>query len=137
MRVRRAHILLLLIILAPHAVWAFGAVALGVPPSVSEDGIAMGASWNLPTPEAAAAEARRRCAQFSDAPAKTRALCEVVRTFERQCVAIAADPAPGGEEWGWAVADTTEAAEERALRSCKTSHLRFCLIAASGCDGMR
>jgi hypothetical protein len=132
---RAAHLYFLAGILCPQAVWGFGAVAIGVPASVRDDGIAMGIAWNLPTAEAAAAAAHRECTQFSLAPPKTRALCKVVRTFEGQCATIASDPAPGGEEWGWAVASTAQAAEERALRSCKTSHLKFCVIAVTGCDG--
>jgi hypothetical protein len=135
MRLRVAYILLAAVTLCPSSGWAFGALALGVPESVRDQGIAMGVSWNLPTAQSAESEARRQCADFHTAPAKTRALCKVVRTFERQCVAIASDPAPGGEDWGWAVANSASDAEARALRSCKTSHLHFCIIAASGCDG--
>jgi hypothetical protein len=135
MGMRSAQLFVLAVMLGPQAVWGFGAVAVGVPASVRDDGIAMGIAWNLPTAEAAAAAAHRECTQFTLAPMKTRALCKVVRTFERQCASIASDPAPGGEEWGWAVADTAHAAEERALRSCKTSLLKFCVIAVTGCDG--
>jgi hypothetical protein len=115
--------------------WAFGALAVGVPQSIREDGIAMGVSWNMPTAQSAEREARKQCAEFQAAPVKTRALCKVIRTFERKCAAIASDPAPGGEEWGWAVGDSASQAEQLALRSCKTNHLQFCIIAASGCDG--
>jgi hypothetical protein len=124
-------------LLWPLHAWAFGALALGVPQSIRDDGIAMGISWNMPTAQSAEREARRQCVEFHTAPEKTRALCKVIRTFDRKCVAIASDPGPGGEEWGWAVADSPSEAEKLALRSCKTSHLQFCIVAASGCDGAK
>jgi Domain of unknown function (DUF4189) len=126
--------LLLIALLSPLNAWPFGALALAVPESVHDEGIAMGMSWNMSSPQAAQREAQRQCVGFSSAPEKTRALCKVVRTFERECVAIASDPAPGGEEWGWAVAQTAQEAEQKALRSCRTGPLRFCIIAGSGCD---
>lgn len=129
----------LLILLAfgmvfPDSARGYGALAIGLPEDVAEDGIAIGVSWNMPTPDTARSQALEQCLDFKTAPAKTRALCQVVRTYSRQCISVATDPEPGTEGWGWAVADSTSAAEMRSLRWCRSTMLQFCVITVAGCD---
>jgi Domain of unknown function (DUF4189) len=51
--------------------------------------------------------------------AVSSALCSVVATFQNQCVAVAIDPQVGTPGFGWAVADTEEAAGDEALSNCR------------------
>ena len=127
-------LLLALETLSPRLVWGHGALAIGLPDDVAQDGLAIGVSWDMPTPDAARSQALQQCLDFKIAPEKTRALCRVIRTYRRQCVSIATDPEPGMAGWGWAIADTIGDADARALRLCRTTLLQFCLIAVAGCD---
>lgn len=123
---------LLLALLSSGKVSAHGALAIGVPESVALDGLAMGFSWNKPTPDLASVDALRSCLDLKTAPAKARALCRVVSNFSRQCISIASDP--GGAGWGWAVALTIRDAQAKALGSCVPTASRSCVIAATHCD---
>jgi hypothetical protein len=122
------------VFLSPRLAWGHGALAIGLPDSVADHGIAMGVSWNMPNVEAARKRALEECSGFQLAPVKTRALCKVVRTFSRQCVSFATDPKEGSPAWGWAVTKTLREAEMNALRSCKGTMMDFCIVTVAQCD---
>lgn len=126
--------LLAFVLLWPRLGRSHGALAIGLPDSVAGHGIAMGASWNMPTVDAARRRALEECSGFQLAPAKTRALCRVVRTFSRQCISFATDPEEGASGWGWAVAQDLTDAEMNALRACRSTMLEFCVVTVAHCD---
>lgn len=133
---RRAHSVLCLLafaMLSPRLAWGHGALAIGIPDSVANDGFAIGFSWNTPTADIARVDALRACLDLKTASANARGLCRVVTTFSRQCFSVATDHA-GGAGWGWAVGRTIVDAEMNALRSCKSTVRQSCLIAAARCD---
>ena len=115
--------------LSINAAWGFGAVAVGQS-QLPQDGVAMGASWNGVTEDAARVAALQQCLE-SRTPLKARALCKVVHTFSRQCVAIVADGQAGGWGWGWAVAPDLREAEGSARRLCAANS---CLTTVAACD---
>jgi hypothetical protein len=123
----------------PGLAAADGAIAVGLPRSVAKEGVALGTSWNYPTPEGARARALQECLSFMDAPPDTRKLCKVLQTFTRECVAIAIDPAAGTPGVGWAVAPTMDNAQSSALRRCQdtagASRRQFCKVTVTHCDG--
>lgn len=116
---------------------AHGVIALGLPGSVAKDGVAVGYSWNFETVEAARSDAMEQCLNFMDAPESTRALCKVSGDFSGQCLAVAMDPAPGTEGFGWAIADTQDEASDAALADCIDSdgeNSDACVVQAEQCD---
>lgn len=131
----RGHTVLWLFAFAmlwPSLAPAHGAVAVGIPDSVANDGFSIGMATDAPTADMARVESLRACLDSKTAPAKARGLCRVVTTFSRQCVSIAHDP--GGAGWGWAVERTIAEAQTMALRSCKSTVSKSCVIAHTHCD---
>lgn len=135
MTVKRINCLLssAALVLWSGAAGAHGALAIGVPDSVTLDGISVGFSWNAPSEDHARIDALKSCLDLKTAPAKARALCAVVSTFRHRCFSVAIDH-PGGAGWGWAVESTVRQAEMKALQSCKSTLQKTCLIAFAQCD---
>ena len=96
--------------LFPQLAHAEGALAFVNVPDV---GYSAGSEVNWSTAAQAEAEALQRCGE-TESPAKGQ--CEIVANLHRNCAAVAA----GSSAAAWAVADTQEAAESRALASCQT-----------------
>ena len=118
---------------------AEAALAVGLPPDVGKQGLAMGWALNYSTKEAAQAEALKRCRGYRDAPQATKDLCKVVETFRKSCVAVAWDPENGTTGLGWAVNKIQKEAEDMAMDGCmETSDKRrreFCRVSVTRCDG--
>ncbi|HEY1632151.1 MAG TPA: DUF4189 domain-containing protein [Rhizomicrobium sp.] len=118
---------------SPH-----GAIAVGQPSSVADGGVAVGYTWNYDNAGQAEADALKQCLSYMDAPDSTRALCKVVSSFSRKCVAISLDPNTGTEGFGWAVDATMSAASDRALAICRDSdgatNAAACNVPAQKCD---
>jgi Domain of unknown function (DUF4189) len=116
---------------------AEGALALGQPRDIARHGVAIGMADSLKTSKVAAATALQQC-KSSDVKAPTRALCQVVRTFSKQCSAVAMDPKVGTPGFGWAVAKTKTAAASQALSNCKATagfaRRNACRVAGTSCD---
>lgn len=127
----------LLCVAVPAASLAEGAVALGLPANVATDGVAIGHSDSHDTKEGAERSAIDLCRREEQGP--TKGLCRIVLNFRNQCVAVAVDPLFGTAGFGWAVADTRQAAGERALTMCRDSSTperrNACKIDGGGCDG--
>ena len=121
----------------PSPVYAYGALAIGLPSEVSKSGFSAGTSWNYSTTDAAEAKALEEChASGSD---QSKALCQIIATFQNHCVAVAMDPQAGTPGVGWAVAVDKPHAENHALANCYvTAEARrdYCKIVASACDAM-
>ena len=123
----------------PRVGAAEGALAIGLPNDVAKEGIAIGWVINSDSPDTAHERALRGCLDFRDAPATTRALCRVIKTFRGECVAIALDPEAGTPGVGWAVADSMQAAETDALAACISTagaaRRQHCKVTVLRCDG--
>ena len=115
---------------------AAGAIAVGRPANVAKQGISMGFSTNRSTVEEARSRAMTLCRDSGTFASS--ALCEVVATFENQCVAVAIDPKVGTPGFGWAVADTEREAKNKALSNCRETagptRGAACNISDSYCD---
>lgn len=122
----------------PAVAAAHGALAVGLPPDVAKAGVALGYSYNQANRDAAEARALKECLSNRDSPPATRALCRVIETFSRRCVAIALDPEDGTPGVGWAVDTPQKAAEESALARCQdtagASRRAFCKVMLVHCD---
>jgi hypothetical protein len=118
---------------------AEAALAVGLPPDVAKQGIAMGWALNYSTKEAAQAEALKRCRGYRDAPDATRDLCKIVETFTRTCLSVAWDPENGTTGLGWAVHKSQKEAEDLAMDACMESsdkkRREFCRVSVTRCDG--
>lgn len=116
---------------------AAGAIAVGQPDDVAKRGVSMGLSTNRDTMDEAKRRSMSLCVD-SGTPVSS-ALCNVVATFENQCVAVAIDPQVGTPGFGWAVADTEPAAGTKALSNCQKTagptRQAGCKIINSYCDG--
>jgi hypothetical protein len=123
----------------PQTSVAEGALAIGLPGDVANEGVAIGWVINSDSKGTAHERALRRCLDFTDAPADTRALCRVIKTFRGECLAIAIDPESGTPGVGWAVAISMPAAETDALAACArtagAARQQYCRVTVSGCDG--
>jgi hypothetical protein len=131
----------------PTQVAAEGAVAVGIAPSGPSTGYSFGVRVNEPTTEAARAGSLTGCkgAPMSSGTAlasgavQARAQCAVVATFHNKCVTLAFDPNDGTPGAGWAVADSLKAADDEALRRCRSTagsaRREFCKVAVQKCDG--
>jgi hypothetical protein len=129
--------LLVCVVLFPVSSRAEGALAVAQPPNVVKTGFAYGTAWNYATAEEARTEAMRRC-RLTDSEAR-RALCKVIRTFNKECVAVAMDPKDGTPGVGWAIEASAEQAEAKAVAECRitagASRRQFCKISDKiGCD---
>jgi len=126
------------VLLQNQAASPHGAIAVGQPSSVANDGVAVGYTWNYDNSGQAEADALKQCLSYLDAPDSTRALCKVVSSFSHKCVAIALDPNTGTEGFGWAVDTSMSAAADRALSICKESdgpaNAGACNVPAQKCD---
>lgn len=125
--------------LHPDAGYADGALAVGQPADVANQGIAMGYALHFAKREEAQAEALKRCRGSKDAPQAARDLCKIVENFRDRCLAIALDPETGTTGVGWAVAKKQEQAEGLAMDKCAGSAGKkrrdFCRITTTRCDG--
>ncbi len=98
---------------------AAGAVAVGVPSDVAKQGVSAGTVANFKTMDEAKSRAVENCKLNGSAISKS--LCKVVATFQNQCVATAMDPKAGTPGYGWAIADTSQAASKKAMANCQDS----------------
>jgi hypothetical protein len=103
-----------------HSV-AAGAIAVGLPSDVVHQGVSLGARINAATMDEAKSDAMKDCKTAKAATAVAQSLCKIVATFQNQCVSIVVDPRPHTPGFGWAVADTSEAAGQQAIANCQDS----------------
>ena len=129
------------VLLAPAAALADGAVVLGIPGDVAADGVSYGYRVNAPNRKEARDTAFEACRNNKVAPESARKLCTMVADFRNECVAIAMDPKNGTPGVGVAIAADRETAEDRAIGFCRAtagkSRQEFCKIDAVACDGTR
>jgi hypothetical protein len=130
---------LLAVVAWPRAGAAEGALAIGLPKDVAKEGIAIGWVVNSDSADTAYERALRGCLDFHDAPATTRVLCKVIKTFRSECVAIALDPEAGTPGVGWSVAVSEHAARTDALAACASTagaeRQQHCRVTVLRCDG--
>jgi hypothetical protein len=123
--------------LSPAPVLAYGALAVGDPPSIATVGFTYGIDVDSSTDEIARQKAMESCRVATNAPA-ARDLCTVVQSFYHQCAVVAWDPGAGTPGVGWAVAPTQEAATETAMSNCRTTagadRQQFCVVNLARCD---
>ena len=122
-----------------HPALADGAIAVGVPASVVENGYAYGRTTNSESTKIASDHALKNCQSAKDATQVARDLCVVVMTFRNQCVALALDPKAGTPGAGWAIANSKEEAETQAMAQCFATagpnRRNACKNSDSACDG--
>jgi hypothetical protein len=113
---------------------AEGALAVGVTENLRE-GSTYGFAFDMKTSELARTHAMARCQSVRAATARLKAKCRIVKTFKRQCLAIALTPkAPG---FGWAVEPDLATAEQRAIGTCQEAAGKkgeLCTVSESACD---
>jgi hypothetical protein len=118
---------------------AEGALAIGLPSDVAKQGFASGYSYNAENVDAARKTALEYCHK---APTNegARALCSIVETFRRKCVAVAMDPKAGTPGVGWSVAENKITAESEAMAKCAATagdgRRDACKVSNSNCDGI-
>ena len=137
------------VLMANNRASAEGAIAEGIAPGGVGNGYSFSIKVNLPTREAARADALAACkkgpervasgAVPNDGQARARAKCEVVASFSNKCAALALDPKDGTPGAGWATGDTQKAADDEALARCRsvagTDRRDFCKVTNRVCDG--
>jgi hypothetical protein len=124
----------------PTGAMADGALAVGEPANVAEEGYAYGFALNKASADEANAAALSDCKTESPGVDKrAQALCKVVQTFRNQCFAVAMDPQDATPGAGWAVADDKETAGRNALAKCQDTagadRREFCKVTHTDCDG--
>jgi uncharacterized protein DUF4189 len=127
-------------IIRPGAAAADGALAVGEPADVAEEGYAYGFAINRASPDEASGMALRDCKTESPGVDKrAQAMCKVVQTFRDKCFAVAMDPKDATPGAGWAVADDKATAGRNALAKCMDTagadRREFCKVTHSDCDG--
>jgi hypothetical protein len=119
---------------------AEGAVALGQPADIAQDGVAIFTFVNARTSTEAKDRALAGCKNM-DASPKAKSLCKIAATFKNQCVAQALDPESGTPGFGWAMAPNSKAAREQALSNCRDTagptRQQACVVGRESlwCDG--
>jgi hypothetical protein len=109
----------MLLIAAPQAAHAFGALAID-----SNHGDSYGFSFQQPNAEAARNAAVAKCG----------ANCKAVVSFRNTCAAYAADQAEGSSVYGWGYAPNKERAQSIAMDYCKKNG-SACQIRVWACEG--
>ena len=123
----------------PNAAQAAGAIAIGQPADVAQDGISMFIFVNASSASEARTKAVEGCKTVGSQTA--RSLCKVMATFNNQCAAEALDPKDGTPGFGWAIADTETEAKSMALANCRDTagpdRQDACVVPDKGtwCDG--
>ncbi len=122
----------------PQTTVAKSAFAAGIPDDVASQGVALGTGYNYSTRDGAEERALQECRSQQDAPQSTRDLCKIVDHFDSRCLSISLDPKAGTPGFGWAVADTEDAANDQALTLCRQSagadRAPYCVVSLSQCD---
>ena len=116
---------------------ADGTIAIA---QTSDDrGMSIGVCYNFDSRAEADAEAIRQCRQSENSyPLGQRARCEVVASYDNQCMALAKDPSDDGTAWGWGSNDYQADADSRALSECRANaggRANRCRITMRHCDG--
>jgi Domain of unknown function (DUF4189) len=123
----------------PRPAVADGALAIGIPRDVAEDGFAYGYSTSKRTAAEARDIALDYCRTAQAASRAARKLCYLIANFRGECVAVAMDPKDNTPGVGWAIAVDKATAEERAMAFCRATagedRREFCKIDAAACDG--
>jgi len=119
---------------------ADGALAVGAPADVAEEGYAYGFGVNLASTEEASTKAMRDCSTKSPGvDPRAQRLSKIVQTFRNKCFAVAMDPKDATPGAGWAVADDQATAGNNALARCQETagvdRVKFCKVTHSDCDG--
>jgi len=131
--------LLALTALATQPSWAISAFAAGVPDDVAKDGVALGEGHNFTSRDEAESRAINECRANKDSSDAVHALCKIIDHFDNRCFAASLDPKAGTPGWGWAIADTAQQANDRALEMCRQSaggdRAPYCVVSQSACDG--
>lgn len=135
-----AAVVMLAAIVHPGIAAADGALAVGEPADVAEEGYAYGFAINQTSADVAGAAALRDCkTELPGVDKRAQALCKVVQTFRNQCFAVAMDPKDATPGAGWAVADDRAAAGRNALAKCQDTagagRREFCKVTHTDCDG--
>jgi len=86
-----------------------------------------GFSFNHPTYGVADERAKRECG----------AECSIVKQFENQCAAYAADQTVGSTVYGWWQGPSSSVVQQRALAECRSQGGSSCIVRAWGCDTMK
>lgn len=122
----------------PAPALADGALAIGQPADVANHGFAFGIVSNAPNTGTASDKALDLCRTAKGASADARNVCQVVKTIQQQCAAVAMDPQKGTPGVGWAVAQDKKTAESQALAQCYTTagtgRESYCVVSVSQCD---
>ena len=118
---------------------ADGALAVGLPANVAQEGFAYGIALNTSANEAGAMALSACRRKSKQADKRAQALCAVTNTFSNQCFAVALDPRDSTPGVGWAIEANKKAAERVALTKCRVTagegRQQFCTVDRSGCDG--
>jgi len=118
---------------------ADGALAVGAPADVAEEGYAYGFGVNLASAEASAKAMRDCSSQSPGVDPRAQALCKIVQTFRDKCFAVAMDPKDATPGAGWAVADDKATAGRNALAKCMETagedRRSYCKVTHMDCDG--
>jgi hypothetical protein len=129
---------LALVLLTSKFAYAHGALAVGSTGDVAKDGYSIGINYNSATPEEARQGVLSWCWCRSHGSPLTKPKCELLFTFQHQCVSEAQDPKVGTPGVGWALGSNKEEAEKVALSNCRLTagkaRQQFCKIVNSVCD---
>jgi hypothetical protein len=121
--------------LVPGMAAAHGALAIGLPTTVEREGFAYGMAWDHESQTVASERALARC---RDENVLAKNHCRVLKTFTRECVAVAMDPDPGTPGVGWAFGTTKDAAVADAMKMCHESagapRRQHCAVSNAQCD---
>ena len=114
-------------------------LAVGLPPDVAKQGIAMGYALNYATREAAQAEALKRCREFRDAPQTRRATCagssRISATVAWRSRSIPRSVRPGSAgPWRRSRQLAEEIAMEKCVDTAGKKRRDFCRITFTRCD---
>ncbi|WP_295893799.1 DUF4189 domain-containing protein [uncultured Vibrio sp.] len=109
---------ILLIILSSH-VYAVGSLAID-----SNQGSKWGFAYNYSSTSEADQKALRECGSN----------CRIVKRFQNECAAYAADQSSGSTAYGWATASSRSSAQNSALKYCSNQGGKNCQVRVWGCE---
>lgn len=125
---------------ARHSCLAAGAIAIGMPADIVNDGISIWAAVKEATTDEATEKALAGCKTVGSKA--SNALCKIVATYSNQCAAVAVDLQSVTPGWGWAIADNSTAAKKQAMANCHamtgSAGRDACDVVSNGdwCDGL-